>query len=440
MPQRTLITGGVVVTCDEARTVLAPGDIVIEGDRLSYVGPEYPGEYDVRLWAGGKLVMPGLINAHTHSPMTLFRGLSDDVDLQVFLADRVWPREMRLTGEEAYAGAMLSGMEMLLSGVTSYVDMYFFEEDLVRAALDVGLRALVTPAVLAVPAWEERLGGWESRLRDVLDFADRWNGMAGRIHIGLGPHAPYTMPLDALAEVSRAGREAGIPVHIHLVETAQERDAFNAQGLGSTVHALSEVGFFEADVIAAHSVWLDEGDIGIYRHHDVGVAHCPQSNAKLGAGIAPLAAILASGVNVGLGTDGAATNNNLDLWEEVRLAPLLAKGINLDPTVVPAVQAIEMATSMGARAVHLPGTGALVPGNYADVLVMDLSGPESSPVFSPESYPGLLTYSLGRDRVDSVWVAGEPRVQDGELIGVDVEAARRAVQEAADAISRRLEG
>lgn len=436
---RTLITGAVVYTCDSNGTVVSGGDVVIDGDSIAYVGPHYEGPYDVRLPAAGKLIMPGLINAHTHSPMTLFRGLSDDVTLQVFLADRVWPRELILTPDEAYAGSVLSGVEMLLSGVTTYVDMYFFEEALVRSALDVGLRALITPGLLDVPGWTERLGSWERRLADVVSFAQKWDGHDGRLYIGLGPHAPYTMSLPALAEVSRVARETGLTVHIHLVETEAERRDFNARGLGSTVHALNEVGFFDAPVLAAHSVWLDAGDIPIYQQHGVGVAHCPQSNAKLGAGIAPLARMLAGGVEVGLGTDGAATNNNLDLWEEVRLAPLLAKAVNLDPTLVSARQSVQMATSMGSRAVHLPHIGVLEAGRRADILLMDLSGPESVPIFDDSSYAGLLAYTLGRDRVDSVWVNGRRVLSGGEIGTVDVEKARRDVSRAALAIARRLE-
>lgn len=437
---KTLLTGGVVVTCDERHTIYDHGDLLIEDDRIAYAGPAYDGEYDRRLPANGKLLMPGLINAHTHSPMSLFRGLADDVDLQVFLNERVWPREVRLKGEEVYAGSVLSGIEMLKSGVTTYVDMYFFEEDLVRAALDTGLRAVVTPGILESPAWEPLLGTWERRTSHLLGFCQEWQGREGRIHTGLGPHAPYTLPLEALGEIASEARRAGLPVHIHLVETRQERDSFNAKGLGSTARALDSVGFFEGAVLAAHSVWLDEGDIEAYRRNQVSVAHCPQSNSKLGAGIAPVAAMLAAGLQVGVGTDGAATNNNHDLWEELRLAPLLAKVSALDPKPVTTREALWMATRMGARAIHRPDLGVLAEGYRADVLALGIEDTTFVPVFGEQSYVDHLVYSAGRELVDSVWVNGRQVVQDGECLTVDEAQARRAAQDAALAVSERVGG
>jgi hypothetical protein len=206
-PLRTLLSGAVVVTCDEHHTVWDPGDVAIEADRIVYAGPAYTGAYDHKLQLPGRLLMPGLINAHTHTPMSLFRGLADDVDLQVFLQQRVWPREAKLTGEEAYTGSLLSAVEMLKSGVTTYVDHYFFEDDLVRAAIDAGSRAVITPAIIETPALTPVLGSWERRTARVLDFCKHWDGAEGRIHTGLGPHAPYTLPLEALGR--SPGRAAG---------------------------------------------------------------------------------------------------------------------------------------------------------------------------------------------------------------------------------------
>lgn len=434
---QTLLSGGVIVTCDEQDTVYDPGDLVIEDDRIAFVGPRYDGGCDYRVAAGGRLLMPGLINAHTHSPMSLFRGIADDVDLMVFLRERMWPREVKLTPGDIYAGAALSAIEMLKSGVTTYVDMYFFENELVRAALDTGVRAVVTPGILESPAWAPVLGDWERRTADLLDFCSRTEGQAGRIHTGLGPHAPYTLPLPALGEIAVEAKRADLPVHIHLVETKQERDTFNRQGRGSTAAALQELGFFEPKVIAAHSVWLDEGDIAIYKRGGVGVAHCPQSNAKLGAGIAPVAALLAAGVPVGIGTDGAATNNNLDLWEELRLAPLLAKVSAHDPKSLPARAALALATRLGAQAIHRPELGVLAPGFKADVVMLNILDTTMVPIFGPRTYVDHLVYSGGRELVDSVWVNGALVVKDGEIITVDEAAARHAAQQAALAVARR---
>jgi 5-methylthioadenosine/S-adenosylhomocysteine deaminase len=435
---RTLLSGAVVATCDAQHTVHAPGDVVIEDDRVAYVGAAYDGPSDVRRDLSGFLLMPGLINAHTHSPMTLFRSLADDVDLQVFLHERVWPREIVLTSDDVYAGSLLANIEMLKAGVTTSVDMYFWEEDSAQAALDSGIRTVITPGILQAPAWEPILGTWEKRTQDVLEFCRRWDGREGRISAGFGPHAPYTLPLEALGEISAVARDAGFPVHIHLVETAVERDSFNAQGRGSTAHVLGELGFFDAQVLAAHSIWLDPGDLEIFATKRVAVAHCPQSNAKLGAGIAQVTDMLRHGILVGLGTDGAATNNNLDLWEEMRLAPLLAKVTELDPKPVPATAALWMATRLGAEAIRRPEIGSLEPGRQADVVSITLQDTTAVPVFGTRTYVDHLVYSMGRHSVRSVWVRGREVVQDGQVTTVDEGQAREAAQRSARAVSERI--
>lgn len=434
---KTLLSGAVVVTCDEHHSIYDPGDIVLDGERIVFVGPHYDEEYDVRHAVHGKLIMPGMVNAHTHSGMSIFRSLSDDVDLMVFLEDRVWPREVKLTADDVYAGSGLSALEMLKHGVTTYVDMYFFEDALVRAALDTGIRALITPTILAIPTWEPVLGSWEQQLERGIAFCQEWEGRAGRIHTGLGPHAPYTVPLHALGIISAEARRMDRPVNIHLVETAGERHSFNERGLGSTVTALQDIGFFDARVIAAHSVWLDPGDIDVYHDHSVGVAHCPQSNAKLGAGVAPVAEMLAKNIRVGLGTDGAATNNNLVVWEEMRLAPLLAKVSALDPKPVLAAQALWMATSLGARAIHQTDIGTLAPGFRADLLLLDLDDSTMVPVFEPQTYISHLVYSAGPELIRSVWVNGRQVVKDREVLTVDEAATRQAAQRAAISLAQR---
>jgi 5-methylthioadenosine/S-adenosylhomocysteine deaminase len=435
---RTLLSGAVVVTCDEQHTVWDPGDVAIEADRIVYAGPAYTGAYDHKLQLSGRLLMPGLINAHTHTPMSLFRGLADDVDLGVFLQQRVWPREAQLTGQEAYAGSLLSAVEMLKSGVTTYVDMHFFEEDLVRAAIDAGSRAVITPGIIETPALTPVLGGWERRTARVLEFCKRWDRAEGRIHTGLGPHAPYTLPLEALGEIAGEGRRADLPLHIHLVETSQERRDFNARGLGSTVGALRDVGFFEARVLAAHSVWLDAGDIEVYAANGVGIAHCPQSNAKLAVGVAPVPALLAAGVHVGLGTDGPASNNNLNLWDELSLAPLLAKVVRQDPKVVPARDALWMATRLGALAIHQPELGVIAESYKADLVLLNLEATTMVPVLAPGEYVQHLVYSAGRELVDSVWVNGRQVVAHGEVLTVEEAKVRQAAQRAAVHLSRRI--
>jgi 5-methylthioadenosine/S-adenosylhomocysteine deaminase len=433
-----LLRGGVVVTCDRDHAVHAPGDVLLEDDRIGYVGPAFAGAHDRSIDLSGHLVMPGLINCHTHAAMTLFRTLADDVDLAVFLEDRVWPREVLLTPEDVYAGAMLGAVEMLKSGVTTYVDMYFWEEQLAQAALDAGIRALITPGILQAPAWEAILGSWQARLDRVMEFCKVWEGRGERVHTGLGPHAPYTLSLEALEAIAAAGRELDRLVHIHLVEAAWERQAFNEQGRGSTARVLDDIGFFRGKVLVAHSVWVDPGDVEIYARRGVGIAHCPQSNMKLGSGVAPVAQMLAHGVRVGLGTDGAATNNNLDMWEEMRLAPLLAKVTALDPKPVPARQALWMATRVAAKAVGLPEIGSLEVGRKADLITVSLEDTTAVPIFHPGNYVDHLVYSMDRSLVRNVWVNGRMIVDQGQVNTVDERAVREAAQEAAHRVSDRL--
>jgi 5-methylthioadenosine/S-adenosylhomocysteine deaminase len=222
------------------------------------------------------------------------------------------------------------------------------------------------------------------------------------------------------------------------VETELERNEFNRRGLGSTAEALERAGVFDVPVLAAHSVWVDKGDLDIYRRKGVSVAHCPISNAKLGAGIAPAADMLAHSLDVGLGTDGAATNNNMDLWEEMRFAPLLAKAIALDPTSLPAREVLWMATRLGARAARLDGVGELSPGFKADVILLSLADTTTVPTFQPQSYIDLLVYSMDRSLVHSVWVNGRQVVDAGTVLTIDEEAARNAAQQSADAVSQRI--
>lgn len=434
---KTLISGAVILTCDEFHTIYVSGDLLFDDGRILYVGDRYEGPYDVRLPGTGKLLLPGLINAHTHSGMSIFRSLSDDVDLMVFLAERVWPREIQMSGDDVYAGSLLSSIEMLKSGVTTYVDMYFFEDDLRRAAVDSGARAIITPTVIDVPTWTSGLGTWERQLERALAFCQEWEGYEGRIHTGVGPHAPYTVSLDALSYIARETHALGRPVNIHLVETEGERESFNSQHGRSTAHALEEIGFFNGPVIAAHSVWIDEGDIEIYARKRVGVAHCPQSNAKLAAGVAPVVAMLRGGLSVGLGTDGASTNNNHDMWEEIRLAPLLQKVVSGDPKQLPASEALWMATRLGAQAVHRPDIGVLRDGRLADIVMLNIEDTLAVPVFSPQTYISHAVYSFGAQLVDSVWVQGRQVVKSGEVLTLDEAAVRSSAQAVALELSAR---
>lgn len=389
------------------------------------LGPKLPGTE--RLDAGGMLLMPGLVNAHTHLAMTLFRGYADDMPLKPWLEEKIWPVEMKLTGEEVYWGSLLGVVEMLRAGVTCFNDMYHFFEDGTRAAAEGGIRALPSGVLLGF------VGDPLENLKQAVEFATRFD-QSGTITPMLGPHAPYTCSDELLVAVTEQALEHGLAVHIHLAETAHEVEASLAQHGVTPVRHLADLGVFEARVTAAHCVHLTAEDIAILAEKKVGIAHCPGSNMKLASGFQPLPALLAAGAVVGLGTDGAASNNNLDLLEEARLAALLHKGYSGDPTVVNATQALQMATAGGAAAVGLGDRiGTLEVGKRADCLLVNLRGPHTQPVFDAESQ---MIYAAHSSDVDTVVVDGAVLVRQGQLTRLDEEEVIAQATECARRLTR----
>jgi 5-methylthioadenosine/S-adenosylhomocysteine deaminase len=409
------VTAGAVVTCDEAGTIHRPGAVEVEDGVVTWVGPADEGE---------GLLLPGLVNCHCHSPMTLFRGAAEDVPLDRFLREVLWPREAQLTDDDVYWGMSLASAELLRAGVTTTCEMYVHEEPLLRAVVDSGARCLLTPGVMDVPGWLS----WRERLAEVLAFVDA--NAHDRVPLGIAAHSAYTLPPEALDAIAAAAQERDLLVHIHIAETREEWTA--AQSVPAL---LAERGFLEARVLAAHSVWLSDEDLDLYAAHDVAVAHCPQSNAKLAAGIARLSDMLARGLRVGLGTDGPSSNNDLDLWDEVRLAPLLAKLQTGDAAAVPAAQALELATSGGAAALGLP-VGVIAPGRPADLVRLRTDDPVFVPTLDDRDLVSHLVWSSSSRLVEDVWVAGARVVEHGACTSVDVERASHEVQ----ARARRLAG
>lgn len=372
------------------------------------------------------VLLPGLVNVHCHSPMTLFRGAAEDVPLDRFLREILWPREARLTPDDVYWGMTLACAELLRAGVTTTCEMYVHEEALLAAVLEAGTRCTLTPGVIDAPGWEY-LGTWEERLAAVVDFLDGNVGVADTVEVGIAAHSAYALSLDALDEIAAAARERDALVHIHVAETREEGRALEEAHGMSVPRVLAERGFLAARTLAAHSVWLDDDDLALYREHDVAVAHCPQSNAKLAAGIARLTDMLALGLRVGLGTDGPASNNDLGLWDELRLAPLLARVRGGDAEAVPADTALALATRGGAAAIGVP-TGALEPGRWADLQLLRLDDPAFVPVVGERDLVSHLVWSAPSRLVTHVWVAGRLVVADGACLTVDEERARREVQ------------
>lgn len=393
--------------------------LIVDAGRIVAVVPPVRADEDFEcrehLRLATHVLLPGLVNAHTHAAMSLFRGIADDVPLKVWLETHIWPREGRFVDPDfVYAGARLAAAEMLRGGITCSNDMYFFPDATARAFLDVGLRSMLGLPILDFPTpYAADADGYLKRglaVRDALKHEPT-------LTFSLAPHAPYTVGDATWERIVVYARQLDLPIQTHLAETAGEvGDGHASHGVSplARLHALGATG---PGFIAIHGVHLSDADVALLATHGGHVVHCPVSNMKLGAGIAPVSALLAHGVNVALGTDGAASNNRLDLMGEMRIAALLAKVATGDPSTLPAQDALRAATLAGARALGLDhAIGSLVPGKEADVIAVDLSGLDATPCYDPISH---LVHTVGRDAVTDVWVAGRRVVAGRALTGVD---------------------
>jgi len=347
--------------------------------------------------------------------MTLMRGLADDLPLMEWLKDHVWPAETRhVSADFVYDGTLLACAEMLRGGVTCFNEMYFFPEAAARAALDAGMRAALGIIAFEFPT---------SYASDANDYIAK--GLAARdelreeplLSFCMAPHAPYTVSDKTFARIVTIAEELDLPIHVHLHETRAEIEESVAQHKARPLARLGALGMLSPRLIAVHAVHLSDPEIDTLARHGASVAHCPSSNLKLASGFAPVAAMMARGVNVGIGTDGAASNNRLDLLEEMRMAALLAKAVANDAQAMPAHRALAAATLNGARALGLEASiGSLVPGKLADLCALSFDEPELAPCYDPASH---IVYSAGRAQVSHVWVGGEIRVEEGKLVGFD---------------------
>lgn len=418
-------------------TVHANGAVAIRGGEILAVGDVGAG-YEPRetIDCRGRVVMPGLVNAHTHAPMTLLRGLADDLRLDVWLMGYMMPVEREFVRPDFVAlGTKLACAEMIRSGTTCFADMYYFEESVAEATAAAGLRALCAQTVLKFPSPDAT--SYEDALARARDFIARWKGH-DLIVPAVAPHAPYTCTTEILRSCAELASEFDVPLHTHLAETAFEVEASRREHGMPVVPWIRKQRLFDARVLAAHCVHVDEGEIRTLSEAGAGIAHNPTSNLKLGSGVAPVAKMLALGAAVGIGTDGTASNNDLDMFEEVRLAALLAKGISGDPTALPARDALAMATRLGARALHCEAiTGSLEAGKRADLIVVDLDRIHNVPRFNrnPDSVYAQLVYAAkGADVVD-VMCNGRWLMRDRRLLTVDEDELRAA---AAD-VARRID-
>jgi 5-methylthioadenosine/S-adenosylhomocysteine deaminase len=428
-----------VIPCDESMTVHSPGAVDVgAGGRIEWAGPAAAApdrpEWTVHTRPG--LLLPGLVNVHCHSPMTLLRGQGEGLPLSRWLAEVIWPREARISPDDVYWGMSLASAELLRHGVTTTVEMYFHDDALAAAVDDSGARCVITPGVVVAPGWE-RFGGWERQVERIAAFASARKGDP-RIEVGFGPHSAYALPEEALTAVGDVARETGALVHTHLAESEHEGDEVSARHGGATVpRVLADLGLFDGNrVLAAHGVWLSEADLALLRRYDVAVAHCPGSNAKLASGTAPVVSMLRAGLRVGLGTDGPASNDDLDLWEEMRLAALLARLRERDATALNAYDVLALATRGGAAALGRDDLGVLAPGRWADMIRLDLADPGFVPVLADADLVAHAVWSAPRHLVRDVWVAGRQVVSDGECLTVDVAEASHCVQLAATRLAR----
>ncbi|NJE05506.1 N-ethylammeline chlorohydrolase [Thermococcus sp. M36] len=407
-----LIKNGYVVYGENLEVIKA--DVLIESNKIVEVAKNINKSADTVIDAKGKVVSPGFINLHTHSPMGLFRGLADDLPLMDWLQNHIWPREAKLTREYTKVGAYLGALEMIKTGTTAFLDMYFFMDAVAEVVEESGLRGYLSYGMIDLGDPEKTGKEIKEALR-TMEFIEKLG--SDRVHFVFGPHAPYTCSIALLKEVRKLANEHGKLITIHVSETMAEIGQISERYGKSPVVLLDEIGFLGSDVIIAHGVWLDARDIQILARHGVTVAHNPASNMKLASGVMPLQRLLNAGVNVGLGTDGSASNNNLDMLDEMKLAALLHKVHNLDPTVADAKTVFKMATINGAKALRL-NAGMIKEGYLADIAIIDFNRPHLRPINNVISH---LVYSASGNDVETTIVDGKILMLDREVLTLDEE-------------------
>jgi len=435
-----VLVNATVVTMNAAGDIFSPGVLAIAGDSILAVGPaSLAGEIkaDEVLDCAGQIVIPGLINAHTHVPMSLLRGLADDLRLDVWLHGYMLPVE-RAFVDEAFChwGTLLSCAEMIRSGVTCFADMYYYEDAVAEAVVEAGMRAVCAETILKWPTPDA--SSYDEGLEYCRRFVAQWKGHP-LIVPAVGPHTLYTCTPEILRETARLAAEEDVPLLIHIAETAGEvEDGLRMHGLLPVMYA-EQFGVLDHRAVVAHGVHLREEEIALLVKKGVGVIHNPSSNLKLASGVAPVPRMLALGLKVGLGTDGPASNNNQDMFEELHLAALLAKGFSGDPTALPAREALAMTTINGARALHLDHlVGSLEPGKRADLAVVDVQDLHCSPRFdiSPDNVYSRLVYAAKSTDVRHVMVNGRWLMSDRALLTVNEREVLNEVQRIADRVAQ----
>ena len=422
-----LVKGGTLLTLTE-QGIIDAGDIVIDGPRIFYIGSSknYDIKFDEVIDASNFFVMPGFVNTHTHLAMVLMRGAADDIALHKWLNDVIFPIESRLTPEDVYFGSLLALIESIKSGVTTVADFYFHMESSAKAVREIGARANLGLGLTS------KFDMDTVKLKLAEKFVSRYNDTAdGRILASFAPHSPYTCTLKFLKAVSKRAKEMGVLVHTHLHETEKEITDFKKLYGKTPIQRLEKEGFFEAKVNTAHCVFLDEEDYKILKENNVGVALNPQSNLKLGSGIPDIPKMLERGLSLGIGTDGAASNNNLALIEDMRLVSFLAKGISKNPELLSAEQLLRMATVQGAKNIGFENLGLLKKGFLADIILIDKQNANLMPNTNPYS---LIAYSMYPGNVDTVIINGKVVMRNKKILTIDEKAVKKEISKLAHRI------
>jgi 5-methylthioadenosine/S-adenosylhomocysteine deaminase len=433
-----LVKGGTVVTMDGKGRALEDGAVAVRGERIVAIGSaaELSVKYEATrvVDATGRVVMPGLINTHTHAPMVLFRGLADDLPLMEWLREHIFPAEAKNVDEDFVRwGTRLACLEMIQGGITTFVDMYYFESAIAEETAKAGMRGVLGQAVIDFPAPDNKT--WTEAMAACEKYVRHWKGNS-LVMPAIAPHAPYTVSPEHLKETHAFAVRHQVPLVLHVAETEVEVKTIREKFKATPVAYLDGLGVLDERVVAAHGIWLEDDDIKTLARRSVGVAHCPHSNMKLASGVAPVPQLLRAGVPVGLGTDGAASNNDLNLWEEMDTAAKLHKLISKNPQVIPAREAIEMATIRGARAIHRDrDLGSLEEGKLADLIVVRMDSVHQIPLYNVYSQ---LVYATKSSDVDTVIVNGRIIMENRRALTIDEPAVVEKAREYRDKIRKSI--
>jgi 5-methylthioadenosine/S-adenosylhomocysteine deaminase len=419
-----------ITTQNEKRDVLRNASILIREGVIEEVGNVSVRSADVELDGKGKIALPGLINTHTHLSMTMFRGFADDMLLQDWLQKKIWPLEAKHTDETCYFGALLGSAEMIMSGTTSFVDMYFHMEAVAKAVGESGLRGFLSYGI--IDQFDQSKARMEQE--NTRKFSEHVRALQNpRIRFALGPHAPYTCSEETLLWAKEFAEKNGAIIHVHIAETRREQADFQREHGMRVVEYLEKIGALSRNMLAAHCVWLTKSEVELLAKSGVSVAHCPVSNMKLATGgVAPLPEMFDRGISVGLGTDGASSNNTLDMFETMKVCALLHKAHRWDPTVLNAQKVLDLATIEGARALGVDREiGSIEIGKRADIILMNGRRPNMMPIYGKETVVSDLVYSASSGNVDTTIVDGSVLMQNREIKTVNLDEVLPRTQELA---------